>query len=171
MNNVCLLLFNNHYYPLTSLSAWYGQHHYCIECEVRYNSKHTCKPIIKRSKCSEKNCQLLPTFTRCCKTCFGAFRNSTCFRNPLSKGVCDNAKSCDTCGQWFIVPMLDHVCIISYCSYCSKSVKPNHRCFIEVKKRSIVRSCSYVFYDFEYTKTRLTLKQNDPFTKLIIVLL
>ena len=45
VNNVCLLLFNNHYYPLTSLSAWYGQAYYCIECEVSYSSKHTCKPV------------------------------------------------------------------------------------------------------------------------------
>ena len=36
VNNVCLLLFNNHYYSLTSLLAWYGQHYYCIECEVCY---------------------------------------------------------------------------------------------------------------------------------------
>ena len=41
VNNVCLLLFKNLYYPLTSLSAWYGQHNYCIQCEVRYSSKHT----------------------------------------------------------------------------------------------------------------------------------
>ena len=39
VNNVCLILFNNHYNPLTSLSAWYGRHYYCIECEVRYNNK------------------------------------------------------------------------------------------------------------------------------------
>ena len=75
------LLFNNHYYHLTSLSAWYGQTYYCIECEVCYTSKHTCKPVGICSKCSEKNCLPLPTFTRCCKKCFGAFRNSTCFRN------------------------------------------------------------------------------------------
>ena len=54
VNNVCLLLFNNHYYPLTSLSAWYGQMYYCIECEVSYSSKHTCKPVRICSKCSEK---------------------------------------------------------------------------------------------------------------------
>ena len=54
VNNVCLLLFNNHYYPLTSLSAWYGQTYYCIECEVSYSSKHTCKPVRICSKCSEK---------------------------------------------------------------------------------------------------------------------
>ena len=65
VTNVCFLLFNNHYYHLTSLSAWYSQHYYCIECEVRYNSKHTCNPVIHCSKCSENNCQPLPTFTRC----------------------------------------------------------------------------------------------------------
>ena len=46
VNSVCLLLFNNHYYPLTSLPAWYGQHYYCIEREVSYTSNHTCNPCI-----------------------------------------------------------------------------------------------------------------------------
>ena len=55
--NVCLLLFNNHNYFLTSLSAWYGLHYYCIECEVCYNSKNTCKPVRICTQCSEKNCQ------------------------------------------------------------------------------------------------------------------
>ena len=44
---------------------------------------------------------------------------STCFRNHLANGVCDNSKSCDTCGEWFIGTVIDHVCNISYCSYCS----------------------------------------------------
>ena len=34
VNNVCFLLFNNHYYPVTLLSGWYGQNYSCIECEV-----------------------------------------------------------------------------------------------------------------------------------------
>ena len=75
----------------------------------------------------------LPIFTRCCKQCFGSFCNITCFRNHLSNVVCDNSKSSDPCGQWFIGPVLDNECNISYCSYCSKSVKPDHQCFIEVK--------------------------------------
>ena len=161
-NNVCLLLFNNHYYPLTSLQAWYGQHYYCIECEVCYTRKHDCTPVRICSKCSEKNCLTLPTFTRCCKKCFGAFRNSTCFRNHLENGVCDNSKSCDTCGQWFIGPVLDHVCNLSYCSYCSKSVKPDHQCFIEVKKRSNVKSWRYVFYDFECTQNTIDTETKRP---------
>ena len=119
VNNVCLLLFNNHYYAVTLLSAWYVRHYYCNECEVCYNSK----PVRICTKCSVKNCLPLPTFAKCCRKCFDAFRNSTCFRNHVANGVCDNSKSCDTYGKWFIGPVLDHVCNISYCSYCSKSVK------------------------------------------------
>ena len=93
---------------------------------------------------------------------FGAFRNSTCFRNHLENGGCDNSKSCDTCGQWFIGPVLDHVCNLSYCSYCSKSVKPDHQCFIEVKKRSNVMSWKYVFYDFECTQNTIDTETKRP---------
>ena len=80
-NNVGLLLFNNHYYPLSLLSVWHVLHYYCIECEVRYNSNHTCKPVRICTNCSDKKCLTLPTLTRCCRKCFGVFRNSTCFRN------------------------------------------------------------------------------------------
>ena len=115
-------------------------------------------PVRICTKCSEKNCLTIFTFTRCCIKCFGAFRNITCFRNHLSNGVCDNSKSCDTCGQWFIGPVLDHVCNLSYCNYCSKSVKPDHQCFIEVKKRSNVKSWRYVFNGFGCTQNRIETK-------------
>ena len=42
------------------------------------------------------------------------------------------------------------------------------RCFIE---RSNVKSWKYVFTTLSVLKTRLTLKQNEPSTKLLIVLL
>ena len=80
----------------------------------------------------------------------------------MENGVCDNSKSCDTCGQWFIGPVLDHVCNLSYCSYCSKSVKPDHQCFIEVKKRSNVKLWKYVFYDFECTKNTIDTETKRP---------
>ena len=98
----------------------------------------------------KKICLPLPTFTRCC-----SIRNSTCFRNHVENGVCDNSKSCDTCGQWFIGPVLEHVCNLSYCSYCSKSVKPDHQCFIEVKKRSNMKLWNSVFYDLECTQNTI----------------
>ena len=171
VNNVFILLFNKYYYHLTSLSVWYGQHDHCIECEVCYHSKHTCNPVRICTKCSEKHCLPLPTFTRCCKNCFGAFRNSTCFRNHLENGVCDNSTSCDPCGQWFIRAVLDDVYNISYGSYCSQSVKPDHQCFIELKRGPMSSRGDMFSTTLSVLKTRLTLKQNDSTTKLIIVLL
>ena len=88
--------------------------------------------------------------------------NSTCFRNHLSNGVWDNSKSCDTCGQWFVGQVLYHVYNLFYCSYCSKSVKPDHQCFIKVKKRSNVKSWKYVFYDFECTQNMIDTETKQP---------
>ena len=96
---------------MTSLSPWYGPHYY-IEYEVCYNSNHTCKPVRICAKYSDKNCLPLPIFTRCCRKCFGAFRNDTCFINHLVNGVCDHSKSCDTCGGGSSVQ-----CMITYAIY------------------------------------------------------
>ena len=147
---------------MTSLSAWYGLHYYCIVCEVCYNSNHTCKPVRICTKCSETNCLIVPTFTRCFRKCFGAFHNNTCFRNHLGNGVCDNSKSCDTCDEWFIGPVFDRVCNLSYCIYCSKFVEADHHCFIEVKKRSDVKSWIYVFYNFECTQNTIDTDIKQP---------
>ena len=58
--------------------------------------------------------------------------------------------------------LIDHVCNLSYCSYCSKSVKPDHQCFIEVKMRSNVKSWIYVFYDFECTQNMIDTETKRP---------
>ena len=49
----------------------------------------------------------------------------SCFRNRLENGVCDNSKSPDPCGQWFIGPLLYHevqcqvveICFLQLCVY------------------------------------------------------
>ena len=48
------------------------------------------------------------------------------------------------------------------CSYCSKSVKPDHQCFIEVKKRPNVKSWKYIFYDFECTQNTIDTETKRP---------
>ena len=58
VRNVCLLLCEEHYYAVTSLSAWFGRSYYCVDCEVGYNthSKHKCKTSRKCHFCTETNC-------------------------------------------------------------------------------------------------------------------
>ena len=48
VNNVCLLLFNNNYYPLTSLPACYVQHYYCIECKVNVKYVKLVSTLVNR---------------------------------------------------------------------------------------------------------------------------
>ena len=52
--------------------------------------------------------------------------------------------------------------VVHLSSYCSKSVKPDHQCFIQVKKRSNVKSWSYVFYDFECTQNTIDTETKRP---------
>ena len=157
IRNVCLLLCEEHYYAVTSLSAWFGRSCYCVDCEVGYNtrSKHECKTSRKCHFCTETNCLFSPSFTRCCNKCFGAFRNSTCFNNHRNNGVCTRASTCSTCGRWFNSKVPDHECNVQYCSYCSKRVKPDHCCFVDVKEPTEIKSWKYIFYDFESTQNTI----------------
>ena len=162
VNNICLLLHDNHYLPLISLSAWFGRSYYCVPCEVAYKdkSRHTCIPDKKCHMCQEKECMSKPSFTVCCKHCFGAFRNSTCNRAHRENGVCQQAKSCDTCGRWFPGDVADHDCNSSYCSYCSKTVTSDHLCYLEVKQPSEVKRWKYIFYDLECTQNTIDIDTN-----------
>ena len=162
VNNICLLLHDNHYLPLISLSAWFGRSYYCVPCEVAYKdkSRHTCIPDKKCHMCQEKECMSKPSFTVCCKHCFGAFRNSTCNRAHRENGVCKQAKSCDTCGRWFPSDVADHDCNSSYCSYCSKTVTSDHLCYLEVKQPSEVKQWKYIFYDLECTQNTIDIDTN-----------
>ena len=162
VNNICLLLHDNHYLPLISLSAWFGRSYYCVPCEVAYKdkSRHTCIPDKKCHMCQEKECMSKPSFTVFCKHCFGAFRNSTCNRAHRENGVCQQAKSCDTCGRWFPGDVADHDCNSSYCSYCSKTVTSDHLCYLEVKQPSEVKRWKYIFYDLECTQNTIDIDTN-----------
>ena len=153
------------------MPAWYGQNYYCIECEVRYASKHTCKPVRICSKCSETNCLLLPTFTRCCKKCFGLF-----VIVPVSEITC----------QTVCVTIQSHVtqvasgslvqCLNAYAIYHIAVIVQNlsnqiTSGFFRWKSDPMSSRRNMFSTTLSVLKTRLTLKQNDPFTKLIIVLL
>ena len=109
-----------------------------------------------------KNCRPLPTFTRC----FDSFRNSTCFRNHLETVYVTIQSRVTHVASGFNGPVLEHACNLSYCSYCSKSVKPDHQCFIEVKKRSNVKSWKYVSTTYNnnnnvYLKSNIQTRSMD----------
>ena len=99
----------------------------------------------------KKNSRNRPSYTRFCTDCFWAFRNSTCYNNHTANNVCINSESCANCGRWFVGPVSEHRCHTTYCSYCSKIVKADHKCYVEVMKKKETKTLRYVFYDFECT--------------------
>ena len=163
-NNISLLLYNDHYYPLSSLSAWFGRSYYCIDCEKAYQNadQHNCKGRRTCSMCTDSECLKFPSHTKCCTDCFGAFRNSKCYRKHKDNGVCASSRSCDTCGKWFVGEVNDHDCNAKYCVYCSKTVDGNHKCFITVKEKVPIENWRYVFYDFECTQDQKDNTTNRP---------
>ena len=69
-----------------------------------------------------------------------------------------------TC-QTVYVPIQSHATHVASGSadrYCSKFVKPDHQCFIEMKKRFNVKSRRYVFYEFESTQNTIDTETKRP---------
>ena len=95
VNNICLLLHDNHYLPLISLSAWFGRLYYCVPCKVAYKdkSRHICIPDKKCHMCQEKECISKPSFTVCCKHCFLELFATVLVIVLIEKTVCVNKLS------------------------------------------------------------------------------
>ena len=56
-------------------------------------------------------------------------------------------------------------CLITYAIYLIAVIvqnQPDHQCFIEVKRRSNVKSWRYVFYDFECTQNTMNTETKRP---------
>ena len=161
VQNVCLLLHDKHYYPLTSLTAWYGRSYYCVDCEiaVKDNTRHKCEKEKMCYLCKHNSCLKKSGDSTFCGQCFGNYRNSTCFENHITNDICSVAESCDNCGQWYSGSLANHECNTTYCCYCHKEQKIDHKCFIEVQKKIEIKSWKYIFYDFECTQNTI-----DPVT-------
>ena len=165
-NNARLVLFNNNYYPLTSLPAWYGQNCYCIECEVRYTSKQTCKPDRTCCKCSEKTVNPSPHIPDVAKGVLALF-----VIVPVSEIIC----------QTVCVTIQRHVtyagqCLNTYAIYPIAVIVLNlsnqiTSVLLCLKSDPMSSHGNMCYTTFSVLKTPLTLKQSDPPTKLIIVLL
>ena len=135
---------------MMTLSAWYGRQYYCIECDVGYNSK----PVIICTKWSDKNCLTFPTFTRCCRRCFGFLH--------ISEITCQTVYVTIECHVTHVVNGSSVQCLITYAIYHIVENLSDHQCFIEVKKRSNVKSWRYNFYDLECTQNTIDTETKRP---------
>lgn len=152
-NNICMVLYNNHYYPLKNIGTWFAQTYYCIECESGTNKKndHICPSKRKCSKCEGDRCLKLAKLFTYCKDCYGCFTNPECADDHKTNGICISAGTCDDCGYWYPSPAKSkHLCGDQHCDVCKKIHKAGYECYITTSPQQHPKSSfRYVFYDFE----------------------
>ena len=148
---VCLLYYNQHYFPLKNLHTWFAQPYYCVDCEVTARSKksHKCKGNFVCPRCLTQRCLNLPKLPKYCKKCCGMFSNPECLQEHTTSGVCERSSTCTECSRWFPSDVVQHNCTTLICPYCKKNHSDKDACFITPSVGKDSARWRIVTYDFE----------------------
>lgn len=153
---ISLLLDNNHYSVIKSLTAAFACSYFCAYCAQPYTQRHLhTKCVFRCNHCFEQPpCE--HAIEMHCSECNRTFINPKCFQNHVDKKKCLNVRICAKC---LIRHKYDkknpHVCGIKYCSIFKKMTPIRHECYIptievkEIKEKKLL----FVFYDFETTQS------------------
>ena len=162
-----LLLVNNHYDVITSLTAFYDTPYMCDTCKKPYSRKDQHKCFNPCGACKSFGCAT--SEWTLCDDCNRMFRSKSCFDKHKMGRVCTMYKRCRNCEVSYKVFLNDsgvdvHRCGYSWCATCKRVRPVQHLCFIpidvpresvetgpeqpgvEVKESARVR---FIFYDFE----------------------
>lgn len=149
-----------HYNTITKITGYLGLNYYCVQCDVRCNSKtqHICKTGCLKcgniTVCNDNNISIK------CDKCFHTFNNNECYNMHFNRN-CEIAKLCPTC---LVAWNKNHQCDYFECRNCKESytIQP-HRCFIstlsldKLKEQDSVNKI-IVCYDIESNLERTTEK-------------
>ena len=133
-----------HYYPVRSLTAFYGVKKVCYKCLKGYQRYHRCKGGCPLCNHPEPCPALTP---RWCSSCNVTYPSYGCFDRHVP--VCGELSRCTTCG-YTVKRGNNHVCNASYCSLCQKMQEEGHHCFMPVRNSEDLNPKQrYIFFDFE----------------------
>ena len=135
---------NRHYYPVTSLAAFYDVEKVCHKCLKGYQRFHRCDQGCTLCNHHEPCTTLTPRF---CGSCNITYPSYACFDRHVP--ICGDLYRCTTCG-YKIKRGNKHECNRTYCSVCQKMQEEGHHCFIPVREGDDVdENQKFIFYDFE----------------------
>lgn len=152
--NLNLLLHNDHFDLIKSLSGAFNRSYDCSYCMQRQGRSivhkkcdYTCSQCFKKPHCDTSQNKVF------CATCRRYFFGENCLKNH-KKSVCAAIRHCKNCDQ-VITKANKHICGTSYCSQCC-AVKPfDHLCYVPKyvpkaqRKHKPKRRNVTVYYDFE----------------------
>ncbi|CAH0546857.1 unnamed protein product [Brassicogethes aeneus] len=149
-----LILDNNHYNLIISLTAAFATSYYCELCKKRYSNKkyHLKCPYICPNCHTSPPCRTeMDQIT--CEACKRTFRGIECLNNHKEK-LCSKIHRCVKCLNSYWTKD-KHRCGYAFCSICLSVKKLGHNCYMqphklsEQTKSSIDNDFLFVFYDFE----------------------
>ena len=141
MKEIYVLLGENHYDLITTMSGYLGCSYYCEVCEKGYDHKenHYCTSVCPECHCANEEC--LPDCGRFCIDCRRMFRSEHCYQQHVRREICKYHFKCKNCEQY--INLLKHKghkhkCGESFCKTCQEFVDPNsHRCFLKKLKPQV----------------------------------
>lgn len=164
-----LILEDNHYNVITSLTSAFTTGYFCKLCRTRTNDKYRHRNC--RYKCPSCHqsppCNKMQALIKCAE-CNRDFHGDECFRNHSAE-LCKNLKKCLTClySVW-VDHKKQHRCGFKYCNTGRVEKPIRHFCFM--KKKAVVdrrrkpdSGPIFVIYDFEVRQEKVYDGRPDTF--------
>ncbi|KAK5650288.1 hypothetical protein RI129_001317 [Pyrocoelia pectoralis] len=162
-----LLLEDEHYNVITSLTSAFTCGYYCEQCRKRYNDKkdhmqcqYQCPCCHEKPPCSIQNAKIV------CNDCKRDFHGQECFQNHKDTDLCKKLRRCLKCLKTVEVKG-KHRCGYSYCAACRSQKPIGHLCYMAVNKvprdTDGGKSSMFIFYDLECMQEKMCEGTNDRF--------
>lgn len=161
-----LLLDENHYSVIKSLTAVFACDYFCDYCAESYHKpyQHTNCPF----KCNRCFCPMpcVPLTDIKCHDCNRTFLSPRCFQNHVDKKICLRIRLCPQCTKTYTYnKSKKHICGIRYCNLCKEEKPSRHECFIpQIEPKKIDKlSTLFIFFDLECTQSKPFISDKAKF--------
>ncbi|XP_063934061.1 uncharacterized protein LOC135145859 [Zophobas morio] len=160
-----LIMENNHYNVILSLTGAFSTQYFCELCRVRYSrgDRHKSCPYICPCCHASPPCNINDNGENIlkCRSCLRCFRGRICLEKHIAAKLCEKLKKCHICHKHIWVnKKTNHICGVSRCSTCRADKPVRHFCYMQPNRASLgkaeenVHDFLFVFYDLETTQDK-----------------
>ncbi|XP_031355210.1 uncharacterized protein LOC116179552 [Photinus pyralis] len=148
-----LLMENEHYNVITSLTSAFSCSYFCESCRVRMSERKAHKNCKYICPCCHNNppCNKDVVNIKCAE-CNRDFRGQDCYRYHKDQNLCSQVRRCRTCLATVWKNKKPHKCGFKLCVTCNAERPIRHLCYMaknSPNKKKLDKDFVFVFYDFE----------------------
>ncbi|KAB0799442.1 hypothetical protein PPYR_07322 [Photinus pyralis] len=148
-----LLMENEHYNVITSLTSAFSCGYFCESCRVRMSERKAHKNCKYICPCCHNNppCNKDVVNIKCAE-CNRDFRGQECYRYHKDQNLCLQVRRCRTCLATVWKSKKAHKCGFKKCVTCQADRPIRHLCYMAKNtpdQKKLSKDFVFVFYDFE----------------------